>query len=224
MSKIVIFGTEAWGKLSHFYFTHDSQHEVVAFTVDRKYIKADTFCNLPVVPFDEVESLYPPAEYKMFITVLAKKVNKIRTEKYQQAKAMGYELVNYISSKAITWPDMVIGDNCFIGEGAVCRPFLTIGNNVIVMGGVSLGHDSVIQDNCFIAPRATVLGGVTIGHNSILGANSSVLDAVTIAPECIIGAGSVIHENTKEKQVYRTTPPTLLSLNSEQFSNILFRR
>jgi len=224
MNKVVLFGTEAWAKLCHFYLAHDSSYEVVAFTVDQKYIKEDTFCGLPVVPFEAVENMYPPAEYKMMIAILAKKVNKVRAEKYYQAKTKGYELINYISSKAIVWPDMIVGDNCFIGEGAVCRPFLTIGNDVIIMGGTSLGHDSEIKDHCFIAPRATILGAVTIEPYCIIGGNSIILDGVKVAQECIIGAGSVIHENTKEQQVFRVTPPTLLPLPSDRMGNLIFRR
>ena len=38
MAKVVIFGQSQWAELAHFYVTHDSPHEVVAFTVDRDYL------------------------------------------------------------------------------------------------------------------------------------------------------------------------------------------
>ena len=34
MKPLVIFGTGDIARLAHFYFTHDSPHDVVAFTVD----------------------------------------------------------------------------------------------------------------------------------------------------------------------------------------------
>ena len=224
MEKVVIFGTSAAAILSHFCLTHDSPYEVVAFTVDRTYIKQGELRGLPVVPFEEVESIYPPDNYKMLVSILASRVNKTRAEKYQQAKTKGYELISYISSKAITWPGLVVGDNCFIGEGSICRPFLKIGNNVMVMAGVFLGHDSVIKDHCFIASRAVLLGAVTVEPYCCLGANSTILDGVTIARQCVIGAGAVIHENTQEEGVYRVNPPTLLPLPSSRLENILFAR
>jgi sugar O-acyltransferase (sialic acid O-acetyltransferase NeuD family) len=223
MAKVVIFGNSAGALLSHFCLTHDSPHEVVAFTVDPKYIKEEKFCGLPVVPFDEIESSHPPDSYKMLVAVLASRVNKTRAEKYYQAKEKGYEFINYISSKTITWPGMVVGENCFIGEGSICRPYLTIGNNVMIMAGTFLGHHVVIHDHCFIASRAMVLGAVTVGPYCCLGANSTILDGLTVARECVIGAGAIIHENTKEKSVYRVNPPTLLPLPSDKLENILFR-
>ncbi len=224
MEKVVIFGTSAAAQLSHFSFTHDSAYEVAAFTVDRKYIKEEQFLGLPVVPFEDIEVTYPPSDYKMFVAIYASRINKLRADKYHQAKEKGYALVSYISSRAITWPDLVIGENCFIGEGTICRPFLQIGNNVMTMAGVFLGHDSVIQEHCFIASRATLLGAVTIEPYCVLGANCTILDSVTVARECVIGAGAVIHENTQEKGVYRVNPPTLLPLPSNRMERILFAR
>lgn len=224
MEKVVIFGTSAAAILSHFSLTHDSPYEVVAFTVDRSYIKEPTLCGLPVVPFEDLQTLYPPGEYRMHVAIFASKVNKTRAQKYQQAKDKGYQLVSYVSSKAILAPGVEVGDNCFIGEGAICRPFLKIGNNVFILPGAAIGHHSVIQDHCFISARAVVLGAVTVETYSVLGANSTILDGVTVARECVVGAGCVINENTQAKGVYRVNPPTLLPLPSDKLAGILFAR
>ena len=224
MEKVIIFGTSAAAVLSHFTLTHDSPYEVVAFTADRNYIKEEKLCGLPVVPFEEIESTFPPENYKMLVAISTSRVNKTRAEKYDQAKAKGYQLISYISSKAIIWPDLVVGDNCFISEGSICRPFLKIENNVTILAGASLGHNSVIQDHCFIAARAVLLGGVTVEPYACIGANATILDGVTVARACVIGAGAVIHENTQERGVYKTNPPTLLPLPSDRLENLLFAR
>jgi sugar O-acyltransferase (sialic acid O-acetyltransferase NeuD family) len=223
MEKVVIFGISSAAILSHFAFTHDSPYEVVAFTVDRNYMKEQEFCGLPVVSFEDIESVYPPSNYKMFIAVYSSRVNKTRAEKYYQAKEKGYDLITYISSKAIVSPDLVIGDNCFISEGVICRPFLKIENDVIVMPGASLGHNSVIKDHCLLSARVVLLGGVTVEPYCSIGANATILESVTVAKACVIGAGSVIHEDTQEKGVYRVNPPTLLPLSSDRMANILFK-
>ena len=62
MAKVVVFGTELVAELAHYYLTNDSEHEIVAFTVNKEYIKEDIFCGLPVVPFEDVTTLYPPAD------------------------------------------------------------------------------------------------------------------------------------------------------------------
>ena len=66
------------GKLSHYYFTHDSQYKVVAFTADRAFINSDEFCELPLVPFDDLPDLYPPNLNDLFIAMSYEKMNKIR--------------------------------------------------------------------------------------------------------------------------------------------------
>ena len=224
MEKIILIGASAAAVQIHFELSHDSPYEVAAFTVDQKYIKEDKLSGLPVVPFEDVERMYPPDEYKAMVAIYASRVNKTRAEKYLQAKEKGYQFINFISSKAITWPDLNIGENCYIGEGAICRPYLTIGNNVFVLPGALLGHYAVIKDHCFIGSRAVILGAATIEPYCSLGANATILDTVTVARECVIGAGAVIHENTKEKGVYRATPPTLLPLPSDRLANVLFKR
>ena len=57
MKKLVIFGVGEIGKLSYYYFTHDSNYKVVAFTVDKQFIKQEKFCDLPLIEFEKVEEI-----------------------------------------------------------------------------------------------------------------------------------------------------------------------
>ena len=224
MEKVIIFGASAGARLIYYSLAQDSSCQVVGFTVDRSYIKEPELCGLPVIPFEEVESIYPPSECKMLVAVLANRINKTREEKYLQAKAKGYQFISHISSKATTYPDLVIGENCFIGDFAICRPSVRIGNDVIIFSGASVGIDSVIKDHCYIAARALLLGENTVEPYAMVGANSTILEGVTVARECVIGAGAIVHEDTQEKGVYRAAPPTLLPLPSDKLSRVLFRK
>src|ERR1017187_8878774 len=114
MSKIIIFGTGDIAQIANYYFKIDYDHEVVAFTVNKAYLNEKEFEGLPIVSFEEINKLYPPEEYKMFIALSYSKMNKIREAKYHEAKAMGYELVSYISSKCSYLSQYQPGDNCFI--------------------------------------------------------------------------------------------------------------
>jgi sugar O-acyltransferase (sialic acid O-acetyltransferase NeuD family) len=220
MAKVVIFGTTYAALMSHFYLTHDSPHEVVAFTVDRDFIKEEMLCELPVVPFEDIEAIYPPDEYKMRVALQFSRVNRTRAEKYAQAKEKGYELISYISSKAITWPGLVIGDNSFITEGTIVNPYVEIGSNVILTGSF-IGHHSIIKDHCFIAGHAVVLGGTTVEPYCFIGANSTIRHGVTIARECIIGAGVSINNSTRERGVYVGRPAELLPKSSDALGSWL---
>jgi sugar O-acyltransferase (sialic acid O-acetyltransferase NeuD family) len=224
VEKIVLFGTSAGAKVAHFALAHDPAYEVVAFTVDRSYITEATFCGLPVLPFEDIETVYPPGDYKMLVAIYANGMNKIRAEKYEQAKAKGYTLISYVHPRAIVASDLVLGDNCYISEGVICRPYLTIGNDVVVMPGANIGHDTVIKDHCFIGNHAVVMGAGVMEPFCFIGPNATILEAVTIGRECLIGGGVVIQENTPEKGVYKATPPTLLPLSSDKLAKFIFRR
>ena len=217
MNKVVIFGMEKLAELAHFYLSNDTPSSVVAFTVDKQFIKSSSFLGLPVVPFEEVELLFPPQDHKMFVAVGYKKMNKVRAEKFIACKNRGYEFITYISSKATVWEKDKVGENCFILENQIIQPFVTIGNNVVIWGGCHFGHNVVIGDNCWISPHACICGGVSIGENSFIASNVTIRDNVKIGSECIIGAGSLILKDTKAREVYTGKPADLYRLDSDRF-------
>ena len=112
MKPVVVFGNGRLASLAHFYLTHDSVRDVAAFTVDRHHRTDDTLFGLPVIPADEVVIQFPPDQFDMFVALGYAQVNKFREAKYLEAKAMGYELISCISSKATVWPGTEVGDNC----------------------------------------------------------------------------------------------------------------
>lgn len=216
MSKLVIFGAGDIARLAHYYFTYDSEHEVVAFVVDREYHHQDEFLGLPLLCLDQLVENYPPNTYQMFVGLSYAKMNKIRAEKYQAVKALGYTLVSYISSKCTWLTQYPLGDNCFILEDNTIQPFVKIGSNVTLWSGNHIGHDSVIDDHCFISSHVVVSGHVHIHKSCFIGVNATLRDAIKIAPETLVGAGSVITKDTVEKGVYVPQRVTLLDKNSTE--------
>ena len=217
MSQVVVFGTGIIARMAYAYLTHDSPHDIAAFTVDRDHMTRDQMFDLPVVPFEDVARLYPTDAFEMFVAVGYIAMNMIREEKYRQAKTMGYRLISYVSSSATFWPEYSsIGDNCFIMENNIIQPFVEIGNDIIMWGGNQVGHDTVIKDHCFIASQVVVSGNVTIEPNCFLGVNATIRDGITIARECVIGAGALISKDTKEREVYAGPQARLLKMPSNR--------
>lgn len=90
-------------------------------------------------------------------------------------------------------PGASIGRSFFIdhGTGVVIGATTTIGNNVRIYQGVTLGALQVekslanvkrhptIEDNCVIYANSTILGGkTTVGHNSVIGGNTWLTESV----------------------------------------------
>jgi sugar O-acyltransferase (sialic acid O-acetyltransferase NeuD family) len=216
MKKIVLFGNSLYAESIYFSLTYDSPFKVAGFTVDRKYINEDTLFGMPVVPFEDVESIFSPTEHDMLLALSYQRLNRLREEKYYQAKAKGYHLITYISSKTTTWPGLIIGDNCIVGENTTIGPCVEIGNNVTIGPNVVIGHHAVIKDHCFISPGVVILGGVTVGPYCLLGANSTIKEGGVIAAECLIGSGVTITNDTRGKGVYLGSSPELLSKSSDE--------
>jgi sugar O-acyltransferase (sialic acid O-acetyltransferase NeuD family) len=216
MEKVVLFGTGAMAGDAYIHLTHDSPNEVAAFTVDGDHIEEDTLFDLPVVPFEDVQSIYPPDEYAMLVAVGYTRLNRLRAERYEQAKAMGYRLISYVSSKATVWPGAVIGEHCLISTDSIVSAFAKIGNNVVVGAGSLVPHYSVIGDHCFVGAGVTLSGFVTVGPYCFIGTGAVVRNNVTIARECVIGAGALILEDTEERGVYMGKQADLLPISSDR--------
>ena len=205
MARVVVFGVGQWAELAHLYLTHDSPHEVMAFTVDRAYLESSQYKGLPVVPFDEVEQQYPPRDFSMFIPMSFKKMNHLRAEKYEDAIRRGYDLVSYVSSKATTFPGFACGKNCFILEDNTIQPFVTIGNDVVMWSGNHIGHHTAIKDHVTITSHVVISGCCTIEPFCFFGVNATVRDETVVARETLVGMGATIVKDTKEFEIYQAT-------------------
>jgi sugar O-acyltransferase (sialic acid O-acetyltransferase NeuD family) len=203
--RLVIFGFGDIAQLAHYYFSTDSDYKVVAFTVDAAYLTETVFCDLPVVPFEEVAHKYSPAECELFVALSYSKLNAVRREKYLVAKALGYRLASFISSRATVLNDGRIGENCFIFEDNTIQPFVTIGNNVTLWSGNHIGHHSTIKDHCFIASHVVVSGGVEIGEQCFIGVNATLRDHIKIGEKCVIGASALLLADAEAEGVYMGT-------------------
>lgn len=200
--QLVIFGSGDIAHLAHYYFRTDSEYEVVAFTVDAKYLEESTFCGLPVVAFEDVAKLYPPENHVFFTALSYSNLNGVRKEKYLAAKALGYHVVSFISSHATVLNEGRIGENCFILEDNTIQPFVTIGNNVTLWSGNHIGHHSVIKDHTFIASHVVISGGVEIGEQCFIGVNATLRDHIKVGDKCVLGAGTLLLADAEPEGVY----------------------
>ncbi len=220
MAKVVLFGNRTEARTVYYDLTYFSHHEVVGFTVDREYLAEDTFLQLPIVPFDEVTTVFPPGAHEMFIAIGYASVNRLRADRYLQARKMGYSLLSYVSSRATIYPEVQIGDHCRISHNCVVFPGSRIGNNVAIGADCVIGHDVTLGDHCFLSSGVGVSGGVTMGPYCFLGTNATIRNRIQIGRECVIGAGALILENLEDQCVCLGNPADLLPISSEKLSPV----
>jgi sugar O-acyltransferase (sialic acid O-acetyltransferase NeuD family) len=207
MAKVVIFGVLDTAELAHFYLTHDSPHEVVAFSVTRDYLPDESvFRGLPVVAFEDVTDTYPPGEYAMFAPMTARRMNRLRESIYLQIKEKGYDCVSYVSSKATVFEEAAIGENCFILEDNTIQPFTPIGDNVVLWSGNHIGHHGEIKDHVFFTSHVVLSGHCIVEPYCFFGVNATVRDAVHLAEGTLVAMGAGITKDTEPWGVYKGMP------------------
>ena len=217
--KLIIFGVEDFAQLAFEYFTHDSDYEVVAFTVDGSYISATELQGLPVVPFEELEQTFPAAQHDVYAAIVYGKLNRIRQELCSRIKEKGYKLASYISSQAFIWHNVVIGEHCFIFEDNTIQPFVKIGDNVVMWSGNHIGHHSTIGDHCFLTSHVVVSGWCDIGTHCFIGVNSTLANNTHIGNACWIGHGTVVSGDVPEQSLVKSVNSEIVKLNEA----VLFR-
>lgn len=206
MAKVIVFGIADTAELAHFYLQNDSEHEVVAFTVNKEFMEADQFKGLPLVAFEDVENIFSPQEYAFFAPMTARNMNRNREKIYLEAKQKGYQFISYISSKATIFDRSVIGENCFILEDNTIQPFTTIGNNVVLWSGNHIGHHGKIHDHVFFTSHVVMSGHCEIDSYSFFGVNCTIRDYTHIAQGTLVGMASSITKDTEEWGIYIGNP------------------
>ena len=202
MAKVVVFGMGNLAELARVYLAEESEHEVVGFTVEEAYRSAPTFAGLPTFPFEQLEQEVPPSAASMLVATGPSAANRNRARFYAAAKAKGYSLISHVSPKAIVWPGVPIGDNCFVFEGTILEPFTSVGSDTILWSGVLVAHHSRIGSHCFLAPRVAISGRVVVEDHCFLGINSTVRDHVRVGAGCVVGAGALVTKDTEPGSVY----------------------
>jgi len=216
MARVVIFGAGDIARLARVYFSRDTDHEVVAFAVDPAFKRVDELLGLPVLDFDDACRRFPPDSCSMFVALSYGRMNQDRADKFHAVKARGYGLVNYVSSHCTYLSEHQPGENCFILEDNTIQPFVRIGHNVTLWSGNHVGHDSTIEDHCFITSHVVVSGHVHVGSYSFIGVNATLRNSISIAPRTLVGAGAVIMKDTIERGVYMPKRAELFKKRSDQ--------
>jgi sugar O-acyltransferase (sialic acid O-acetyltransferase NeuD family) len=216
--KLIIFGTGEFAELANFYFTNDSDYHICAFTLDKNYIDSDTYLNLPLIPFHEIEVKYSPSEYEIFIAIGYSKLNENRKIKYEEAKAKGYKLASYVSSKSTSWPGLEIGENTFIMEDNTIMPFCKIGNNVLVWVNSIIAHHMIIKDHVTITSHCAIGGNVIIEEQAFIGLNASLRNNITIGKGAIIGTSANVVKNVNDYDVMLGNPAKPTGIDSREIN------
>lgn len=200
---LLVFGTADFADIVTNLIENSLKSEIAAYVLDDNYIEEYPlkYNNKPIVRTSDVYRLYPPNEYDITIGFIGTKMFKVRAEKLQLFKNLGYDLPNLIhQTSVISTYQMgygnIILENCVISYGT------NFGNGNIMWPNSSINHHNIVGNYNNISPSVSTSGGVIIGNNCFLGNNSTYKNKVIVADYSFIGAGSYISKNTDKFGVY----------------------
>jgi sugar O-acyltransferase (sialic acid O-acetyltransferase NeuD family) len=218
--KLIIVGAGETAEIAYEYFSVDSEFEVVCFAVDKQFIKNKFLAGLPVISLEELEIMFPPNEYWGFVAVSSTKLNRVRSQLYQDLKNKNYRIASYVSSRAFVWRNVQIGENCFIFEDNTIQPFVKIGDNVVLWSGNHIGHHSVIKDHCFLSSHVVISGFCKVEEYCFLGVNCTVINNTTISKDCFIGARTLIQKDVPPGSVIQDAASEISKVSSYRLFKI----
>ena len=218
--KLIIVGDSAFAEIAHEYFDADSDYTVVGFSVESAYLKRSELHGLPVLPFETLEQHFAPADHEVFVATTYTQLNRLRARLSAQAKARGYRLASYISSRAFVWRNAVLGEHCFVFEDNTVQPFVSIGDNVVLWSGNHIGHHSVVKSHCFVASHVVVSGYCTIGEYSFLGVNATLANNVSVGRDNWVGPNVTLMKDTPDGALFKTEQPEPARVSATRFFKV----
>lgn len=219
--KLIIYGNGQMARM----FLHFArlEHEVVVFTVDRAVLTDPVIEGLPVIPFDEVETRFPPAEHCLIIAVGYLEMNGLRARKYREGLAKGYAFASYVHSSVVRHPTVTVGENTIVLDHVAIHPYTQIGNSVFIASNASIGHGCRIGDACWINSGVAIGGESMIGDASFLGINATIGDNIRIERQCFVGANTLVTRDTLAEEVYISASGERFPLSSQAFLQFIAR-
>lgn len=76
-------------------------------------------------------------------------------------------------------------------------PLARVGTNVLIMAGVVVTANAVIEDHVCILPNTVVHHDVVIGHHSIVGSNVTLAGNVRLGEHCYVASGSCVKDGLR---------------------------
>jgi sugar O-acyltransferase (sialic acid O-acetyltransferase NeuD family) len=218
--KLVIIGDSAFAEVAHEYFDADSEYQVVGFSVERTFMNSKDLNGLPVVEFENLERIFAPSDHYVYVATVYTQLNRLRTRLAAAAKAKGYKLASYISSKAFVWKNVELGEHCFIFEDNTIQPFAKIEDNVVLWSGNHVGHHSIIRKNCFVSSHVVISGFCDVGENSFLGVNCTLSNNIVLHGDNWIGPNVVVMRDIEKGLLLKAEQPNPAKISALRFFKI----
>lgn len=217
MANVVVFGIGQLAETISLYLERDSDITVIGYTVDDAYAVAETFRGRPVVPWSQIESVFPPDQSLLFGPVSFRRANRFRRDRFLEGKRRGYSFATFIHPTAQIYGES-IGENCLILEQNIVQPRAVIGDNTILWSANHIGHHTHLGDHCFLAGQVGIAGNCRIGEGTFFGGKAGVVDGVRVGEWSIFGFGAIASADVPPNAILDAPSSRVLPGAAERFA------
>lgn len=197
-NPVIVYGSRVLARMLFYDSLRHPDFKIEAFIRDEEFLDdSGCYLGLPQVGIRRVTEYYPPDNYDMIVLIASYDDMRSRESFFLKAKALGYQLRNYISPSSLVSPDVEMGENNFICEQVFLGPGGRMGSSNTIRQQVYIGHDFSIGDNNVITPGCRIGGNSRIENNCFIGIGATIVNKVTISEESLVGAGAVVIKSTE---------------------------
>lgn len=174
-------------------------------------VTEETICHgAAVYRFPDVEQFRGRVEF-----VIANGEPSARAVLYDRVKAAGYPLATLAGTRCDVSSSACLGEGVVLFNCYLC-PDVRIGDNVMIVSRVDVGHDTVIGSHSFINSMTFIGGYAHIGERVYIAPGALLRDRIAVGDDAIIGMGAVVVRDVAAEAVVVGNPAKEIGRNMER--------
>ncbi|GAB2574689.1 hypothetical protein ISP15_15245 [Dyella jejuensis] len=138
---------------------------------------------------------HKPRKDALYLTCFGSGLSRNRVRKILENN--GARFANFFDPQVRSASSLDGLSNCILLGHIGISNNVTLGNDLLIHGFASIGHDVTIMDGVTVGAHGFVGGGATLGENCTVHPNAAVLPSVFVGERAIVGAGSVAVRNVQ---------------------------
>jgi len=190
MQDIVILGAGGGSKSIHWLLESINAAQPtwnpLGFIDENSALHGTSLCGLPVLGGFEWFDDHRP------LLVHGVGYPRVRRRFAMLARERGLDFALAISPDVRYSRFVTFGTGCVIASGSVLTSHITVGNHCLINLNCTIGHDTVMEDYCVLAPGVHISGCSHLEEGVEIGAGGVVIPGKRIGRNSIIGAGAVV--------------------------------
>lgn len=125
---------------------------------------------------------------------------------FEQAEALGFDMISAVHSHAFISPSARCGSGLFMAPFSAIHARSRVGRNVSIYGGSIIEHDIEVGDHVFVGPGVHTAGEVVVEEGAYVSIGAKLGSGVRIGRNSIIAAGAVVMRDVPESTVVMGIP------------------